>query len=498
MADKPPRKPPDPVDDRRSPLIFTNENGLHFESPPIENTGNSVNSAKKRHSDQTVVNADSDKRHRNNNDIESSVSAQSIYTHLSFTQQRTYSQEDTGPFIVHISRVEPDAAAGTTLRSIKFGQFLHKNRVHGIVRDGVKNVGRNRISVQFKSAAEANSLVSSVILSNNNYKAMIPTYNVTRMGIVRGIPVDWSMDELVESLDLPDNCGIVLKARRLNRKNTENGTTLWKPTQTVVLTFAGQRLPDRIYSFNSSLIVETYQMPTIQCHNCCRFGHVKSQCRSQPRCYRCAQNHNGDSCEVLEFAATCLLCSGNHFATSKCCPEQSRQRGIKILMSQESISYIEASARLPQAKRPYNEVVKEPIMSLPLSYSSPSNSQYPIPSMSSSYRKTVTSSPHRRIPIIRGYDRQAHQSLVSTPPSMMPNGCGLLQSPPDQIPEDRLLETTVSLLTIVLSKFNDALPSNVRNQLEILFKSVPLESRHNENKSGESGDGLLQVPSMEL
>ncbi|KAJ0174214.1 hypothetical protein K1T71_010360 [Dendrolimus kikuchii] len=42
----------------------------------------------------------------------------------------------------------------------------------------------------------------------------------------------------------------------------------------------------------------TYQLPTIQCFTCCRFGHVSDKCRSKPRCYKCGQLHSGNTCSV--------------------------------------------------------------------------------------------------------------------------------------------------------------------------------------------------------
>ena len=45
------------------------------------------------------------------------------------------------------------------------------------------------------------------ILSLCKYVAVIPTFKITRMGIVRDVPVDFSLDELVESLVFPSGCG---------------------------------------------------------------------------------------------------------------------------------------------------------------------------------------------------------------------------------------------------------------------------------------------------
>ncbi|VVC88385.1 unnamed protein product, partial [Leptidea sinapis] len=155
-----------------------------------------------------------------------------MYTHPSFAEgPKGYSKYDKGPFIVHVSREVSDPSAGTSIHALKFGLFLHQNKFSHIVKDGVKSVGRNRVSVEFSNAQAANEFLSNQILTLTKYKAVIPTFNITRMSLVRGVPVDWSMEDFVESLELPIGCGEVLKARRLNRKNIMEGTVEWVPTQ---------------------------------------------------------------------------------------------------------------------------------------------------------------------------------------------------------------------------------------------------------------------------
>lgn len=115
----------------------------------------------------------------------------------------------------------------------------------------MKNVGRNKISVEFKNAQAANSFIINPTLTLSKYKALIPTFNITRTSLVRGIPCEWFLEDFVESLELPSGCGEVLKARRLNRKLVFDGNVSWVPTQSIVLTFRGQFLPEKIYSFHT-------------------------------------------------------------------------------------------------------------------------------------------------------------------------------------------------------------------------------------------------------
>lgn len=456
-------KPPDPPDIWDEPLssnVFMNSSS---------DTVQSSSSAVKRRFDGRVDQGSGSRNKKTISNIElASASIQGLYCSSSLVIGfKAYTSTDKGPFIVHASRTEPDPSAGLTIRPIKFGQFLVQNKVDNICPGGVKKVGRNKISIEFRSYVDANTFLDNPILSSHNYEVTIPTYNVTKMGIVRYVPVDLSMGEFATSLIVPVGCGEVLKARRLNRKTKDNdGNVTWVPTQTVVLTFHGQVLPSRVFSFHTSMAVEAYQYPTIQCLKCCRFGHIKAQCRSNPRCFKCAQSHPGESCEVNENTATCLHCSGQHFASSKNCPEQGRQRSIKLLMSQESISYEDASKQCPRANRSYAEVAQISSQPLITQFSSSSNtkpSSY-IPPVS--HRKTifVPAVSHKRAFLGKAYDHQAHQAIVGNIPSCLPNGCAL-SNENEVSQETSLVETLITLIINILSQNKTHLPPNVAHQL---------------------------------
>lgn len=472
-----PPKPPDPPD--KIPVPEQNAANMDL-SPPVFSLESQDNVNRKRGG---VSLEGPNNKKASTEDTIASPSAQNLYTHPRCNMQKTYSNDDSGPFIVHVFRPEPNPAIGSTINPMKFGQFLFKHKIKDIIRDGIKSIGRNRISVQFSSYEAANSFLSNSHLAENKFSALVPTFSVTRMGIVRGVPLDWAMSEFAESLEFPEGCGMVLKARRLNRKSIIDGVTTWLPTGTVVLTFSGQLLPSKVYCFNTALTVEIYQLPSIQCGACCRFGHVKAQCRSKPRCFKCAQFHLGDSCPVLENEASCLFCSGSHFATSISCPEQSRQKSIKMTMSQENISYNEASSRFPPVRRSYAHVANTTIPSSSFQTSSYSVSdQPPIQrQMPQSYKKTITLRPKPRAPLPQGYDKVAHQSIVGNYNLLSPqNGCALLNpshpnSPnnPTVSSNENLIELLINVLINLFSKFNEVSPpSNVADKLNELFKII--------------------------
>jgi hypothetical protein len=408
-----------------------------------------------------------------------SASVQNIYTRPEFASDKLkYSDNDSAPFIVHVSRIEPDPASGLSIRLLQFAQLIHKNSVLGIVKGGIKASGRNKVTVEFKNAVLANKFLESSILEKHGYVASIPKFHITRNGIVRNIPSEWSMEELANSIECPDNIEVI-RARRLNRKSIKEGSIEWIPTRTVVLTFQGQKLPERVYCFHTSLPVSVYQLPTIQCNACCRFGHIQAQCRSKPRCYRCSQPHLGETCTVSPDNSTCLFCSGPHFASSFSCPEHTRQKLIKSVMSEENISYSEASLRFRPVRRSYADTSRMPSThthnQLPLNAPSPSIHQNTVlpPPKSLSYNKTVYINRRHSSPIGNGYDKTAHEQIINIPPSSQPNGCALSTSNDIISANEDLSCLLVKVIINFLSKFNDTLPSNVSDTLNQLISFLP-------------------------
>lgn len=325
----------------------------------------------------------------------------------------TYSNSDSGPYLVHVELVNSSPQNSVTLHPLKFGHFLCKNNLKDILENSIKRIGRNRLSIQFKTVNSANAFLSHTLLSQNNYKTYIPTFNICMMGIVRGLPIEWSHEDIINNLQVPDGIGAVIKTRRLSRKTVTPEGTQWIPTQTVVLTLDGQSLPSHVYCFFTSIPVEQYFFPTIQCFHCCRFGHTRTLCRSTPRCYKCGDEHDGTSCTTEEYS--CINCKGSHMATHKNCPEFIRQTNIKKHMSNNSVSYQETSKLFPLAKKQYSEVVS----SNPINLTNQSTPNEPFNKLltnnkTSSYTKTVIlkQKPHRGLQ--QGYDKVAHNNFYQT------------------------------------------------------------------------------------
>lgn len=381
-------------------------------------------------------------------------------TQSNVLSRKYYGETDMAPFIIHVQKEQTSLTDGTSLHPVTFGNFLKKNNMTNVVNGSVKRIGRNRVSLAFANFKDANLFLNNECLMRHDYKSFVPSFNVTRMGIVRGVPAEWSPEEILDNVSVPIGCGPILKARRINFKVLVEGTTQWKPSQSVVLTFDGQVLPKRIFMCYNALSVELYTFPTIQCYNCCRFGHTKTICRSKPRCYKCGQEHTGESCQVEDDHVICCLCSGSHHAVNKICPEYNRQKQIKSTMAHNCISYIEATKLHPPITKPYADILRStpPQPSYISPPSNPSHKNSPV----TSYKKTVHLKARSPPTIQKGYDHSTHASFAKeyNLPSHSKGYTNKFKSDP----KSQITQSPTEIITLVtklLSQFNILSPSNV-------------------------------------
>lgn len=69
----------------------------------------------------------------------------------------------------------------------------------------------------------------------------------------------------------------------------------------------------------------------VQCHRCQEYGHTRSYCREIPKCVKCGEEHFTEDCKKDRNApAICALCSDNHPANYKGCPEYQKYMKSRI------------------------------------------------------------------------------------------------------------------------------------------------------------------------
>ena len=68
--------------------------------------------------------------------------------------------------------------------------------------------------------------------------------------------------------------GTIVRVKRLSRRAHVDGQSSLVPIRSVLVTFQGQDLPDRVYMYHNSLQVIPYIYNVLYCNSCLCFGHA--------------------------------------------------------------------------------------------------------------------------------------------------------------------------------------------------------------------------------
>lgn len=185
---------------------------------------------------------------------------------------------------------------------------------------------------QYNSAKMVGKLVAKV-------ECITPKERKGVKGVVYGIWSGMTEKEILDNI----KGGQVIEAKRL--KSREGGN--WDSP--VLLVFAGDVLPTRVYLGCMSYQVREYIRPPLRCYNCQRFGHVAGSCRGKRRCMKCGEDHDIKACKAV--VPKCSNCGGDHIAAFRGCEYFSKAKQIQDVSIQQKISYAEAVKKVDREQR---------------------------------------------------------------------------------------------------------------------------------------------------
>lgn len=281
------------------------------------------------------------------------------------SEKYTFSLSDPAPFVVHIESTAKTIHG--SINAIKVGSIIlteHQELDNKINK--ISPIGRNRIKVEFSTYIAANALINSSKLQKHSLDAFIPKFVLFRKGIVKFISKDLPNEYIKANIKPFDRCKfLVEEVTRIKRRANENEINKLKlppdallDTQSIIVSFRCSSLPKYILINKVRCEVVPYVQRVLLCFRCYRYGHMGKQCKSAPRCVKCAGDHSEQSCE--QNVTSCIHCHGNHLANQlKLCPEFVRQKEIKNMMSLENISFYEASTKVP--KKTYAKALNDSV-----------------------------------------------------------------------------------------------------------------------------------------
>lgn len=263
------------------------------------------------------------------------------FDNVKATQQiETYTVHDKAPFYIMMEKKD--------INEIEISKYLIKVKITGI--EEIRKLSKFKLRVKVKSRDSANDILNNKVLrSMQKINSYIPSQFVKTVGIVRGVPLDVTNEEIEEYLESPVP---VESYERLSYWDKDSKCA--KPGTSLKLTFRSTTLPREIKIFYVVKRVDYFIPRPILCRNCLRYGHTARVCKNtkESLCNNCTEvTHavSDKSCNkqcvhcIGNCATKCKFCNtGNHRTSSKDCPEMVKQTQIKEKMIKEKMSFVEA------------------------------------------------------------------------------------------------------------------------------------------------------------
>ena len=127
--------------------------------------------------------------------------------------------------------------------------------------DQVITVGKNTIKILFSTPTLANNFLESQYAAKKRWTAYIPNSRITREGVVKGLDMSTTKQEILE-YTTGDNITII-DAHQLSRREENR----WVPSSCWRLTFQGQELPKKVSFMGLLRNVAPYTRSVIKCLN---------------------------------------------------------------------------------------------------------------------------------------------------------------------------------------------------------------------------------------
>ena len=174
--------------------------------------------------------------------------------------------------------------------------------------------------------------LSKVKVTFETHKTKNTCRGVIRCFELKGV----SEEDIVDGLE---EFGVVGAKRVRTKRGGEE-----KDTDTIILTFDGLDLPDKVSVGYTKVNVRAYIPNPMRCFTCHRYGHTTASCRGTRTCGKCgASDHVAVDCTAPQhFCVNCGEGQVPHTVFDKNCPILVKEREIMNLKVKNRLSFREA------------------------------------------------------------------------------------------------------------------------------------------------------------
>lgn len=257
-------------------------------------------------------------------------------TGTSETAELKYVSTDLGPFEVTISdKDDKFRSLGTIARMLCKFEINFSN---------VTKNGRNKFAVTFKNYKDANAIITDPRIRSEKLKASIPRYKLIRKALVREVPTEVGIEEIIDTINKENRELHVVDAYRLRKRSFGAEKVEFIDTETVCVFLRSQLLPKQIIMWRCLFNLKPFVNQVRICNNCFKIGDTQKSCRNTSKCLMCNKDKHaeGTQCNVTP---TCINCGENHRSNDRSCPLYIQHQQINKIMAFDNVSFQEAKKR---------------------------------------------------------------------------------------------------------------------------------------------------------
>lgn len=195
----------------------------------------------------------------------------------------------------------------------------------------------------------------TIVLNNEEQCTLILTIK-TLANVEVTCSIDGKLNQSQGTIRYDNRPGFTIETLKDNLKQ-QNVTDIYQITRRAndksivkepiyILTFNTTNLPARVTIGWSNCPVRLYIPKPRRCFKCQRFGHGKTNCRSEADiCATCALPTHEGECTSPE---KCKNCNGNHPSYSRKCPIYEKEQEILAYKAKNQVTYAEAKREVKQ------------------------------------------------------------------------------------------------------------------------------------------------------
>lgn len=204
------------------------------------------------------------------------------------------------------------------------------------IKDTAKFTRKGSLIITTKNASMVADIAKCKSFAGVKIKTNTNMDSLTTKFLLRDIPTDIDLNSVVEEISNFNKVKII-EARRFLKKDKN----IFLPTNTVLITTLGTKIPDNIVCWSTSQRISIFVDSPRFCGKCYKFNHGTKMCSSPIQlCHKCGKSeHAANDCNE---ELSCINCKEKHSVFDKNCPARKTEMEFLKYKCVNHLSFQEA------------------------------------------------------------------------------------------------------------------------------------------------------------